>query len=254
MAEPLDSTPRGARSWTPEQIPPLARRLWLLFWLTAAQALAALLIFFSPTQSFSYRLGELLQAATLLGGGLALLGLSRVLRAYRWAGLCSLAAGAVGGLTLLPLEGDLATGVDQMGVICLPLLLIGAYQEYRGHGQLLEAEAPALAQKWRILWRWTLGCYVGLLASAVLLVLLPVFGWMLAITTSVLQMAVKAFHALCLCRTALFFRRCGGGEGGPAVSRQQHTDSPPALMAGGLSACCKAAGEGVPSFRSRRQR
>ena len=101
MAEPLDSTPHGARSWTPEQIPPLARRLWLLFWLTAAQALAALLTFFSPTQSFSYRLGELLQAATLLGGGLALLGLSRVLRAYRWAGLCSLAAGAVGGLTLL---------------------------------------------------------------------------------------------------------------------------------------------------------
>ena len=47
--------------------------------------------------------------------------------------------------------------------------------------------------------------------SAVLLVLLPVFGWMLAITTSVLQMAVKAFHALCLCRTALFFRRWGGG-------------------------------------------
>ena len=41
MAEPLDSTPHGARSWTPEQIPPLARRLWLLFWLTAAQALAA---------------------------------------------------------------------------------------------------------------------------------------------------------------------------------------------------------------------
>ena len=49
-------------------------------------------------------------------------------------------------------------------------------------------------------------------------------------------------------------RRCGGGEGGPAVSRQQHTDSPPAIKAGGLSACCKAAGEGVPSFRSRRQR
>ena len=45
-----------------------------------------------------------------------------------------------------------------------------------------------------------------------------------------------------------------GGEGGPAESRHQHTASPAAIKAGGLSACCKAAGEGVPSFRSRRQR
>lgn len=86
-------------------------------------------------------------------------------------------------------------------------LLIGEYYEYRGHHELLEDVSPTLSEKWRILWKWYIGCFIALIGSIVVMFFSPVFGLMVSLTAAVVLIAVLVFKLVYLYRTAMVFRR-----------------------------------------------
>lgn len=211
MAEHFDHIPRNPQKWT-EKAPLLGKWLWVLFWLAIPQALASLLMssLFS-SQSLPYLLGQIMQVVYLLGCGLALLKLSSAMDRYRTAGICYLIAGAINivfSIIPVPAVGSgLAALVSLVSLVSGIALLIGEYHEYRGHNELLEDVNPALSVKWRILWKWYIGCFIALIGSIVVMFLSPVFGLMVSLTAAVVLVAVQVFKLIYLYRTAMVFRR-----------------------------------------------
>ena len=211
MAEHFDHIPRNPQKWT-EKAPLLGKWLWVLFWLAIPQALASLLMssLFS-SQSLPYLLGQIMQVVYLLGCGLALLKLSSAMDRYRTAGICYLIAGAINivfSIIPVPAVGSgLAALVSLVSLVSGIALLIGEYHEYRGHNELLEDVNPALSVKWRILWKWYIGCFIALIGSIVVMFLSPVFGLMVSLTAAVVLVAVLVFKLIYLYRTAMVFRR-----------------------------------------------
>lgn len=211
MAEHFDHIPRNPQKWT-EKAPLLGKWLWVLFWLAIPQALASLLMssLFS-SQSLPYLLGQIMQVVYLLGCGLALLKLSSAMDRYRTAGICYLIAGAINivfSIIPVPAVGSgLAVLVSLVSLVSGIALLIGEYHEYRGHNELLEDVNPALSVKWRILWKWYIGCFIALIGSIVVMFLSPVFGLMVSLTAAVVLVAVLVFKLIYLYRTAMVFRR-----------------------------------------------
>ena len=210
MAEHIDNVPLRPQRWT-DKAPFLGRWLWVLFWLAVPQALASLLMssLFSA-QSLLYLLGQILQVVYLLGCGLVLLKLSAVLATYRLAGLCCLICGVVNAvLSLLPApeEGAFASLLPLVSVTSGLLLLLAEYRECRGHSELLEEVDPALSRKWSILWKWYITCYLAMVGSILLLLILPALGLMVSLTAAVVLIAVLVFKLVYLYRTAMVFRR-----------------------------------------------
>ena len=211
MAEHFDHIPRNPQKWA-EKAPLLGKWLWVLFWLAIPQALASLLMssLFS-SQSLPYLLGQIMQVVYLLGCGLALLKLSSAMDRYRTAGICYLIAGAINivfSIIPVPAVGSgLAVLVSLVSLVSGIALLIGEYHEYRGHNELLEDVNPALSVKWRILWKWYIGCFIALIGSIVVMFLSPVFGLMVSLTAAVVLVAVLVFKLIYLYRTAMVFRR-----------------------------------------------
>lgn len=211
MAEHFDHIPRNPQKWA-EKALLLGKWLWVLFWLAIPQALASLLMssLFS-SQSLPYLLGQIMQVVYLLGCGLALLKLSSAMDRYRTAGICYLIAGAINivfSIIPVPAVGSgLAALVSLVSLVSGIALLIGEYHEYRGHNELLEDVNPALSVKWRILWKWYIGCFIALIGSIVVMFLSPVFGLMVSLTAAVVLVAVLVFKLIYLYRTAMVFRR-----------------------------------------------
>lgn len=209
MAENFDTVPLHPERWT-DKAPFLGRWLWVLFWLAVPQAMASLLMssLFS-SQSLPYLLGQILQVVYLLGCGLVLLKLSSVLACYRLAGICCLLCGAVNAAFSFlptPTDGFLASLIPMISVASGLLLLLAEYLEYKGHSQLLEEVDPALSQKWSILWKWYITCYLAMIGSVLLLLLSPAFALMVSLTAMVLLVAVLVFKLVYLYRTAMVFR------------------------------------------------
>lgn len=223
MAEYFDHIPRNPQKWT-EKAPLLGKWLWVLFWMAIPHALSSLLnsdlfgpepvfrflYYFVPQYVFKY-LGILMQLIYFLGCGLALLKLSSAMDRYRTAGICYLIAGAINivfSIIPVPAVGSgLAVLVSLVSLVSSIALLIGEYHEYRGHNELLEDVNPALSVKWRILWKWYIGCFIALIGSIVVMLLSPVFGLMVSLTAAVVLVAVLVFKLIYLYRTAMVFRR-----------------------------------------------
>ena len=211
MAEHIDNVPLRPQRWT-DKAPFLGRWLWVLFWLAVPQAMASLLMssLFSA-QSLPYLLGQILQVVYLLGCGLVLLKLSAVLACYRLAGICCLICGAVNAaLSVLPMpaaDSFLASLIPTISVTSGLLLLLAEYRECRGHSELLEEVDPALSRKWSILWKWYITCYLAMVGSILLLLILPALGLMVSLTAAVVLIAVLVFKLVYLYRTAMVFRR-----------------------------------------------
>lgn len=210
MAENFDTVPLHPERWT-DKAPFLGQWLWVLFWLAVPQAMASLLMssLFS-SQSLPYLLGQILQVVYLLGCGLVLLKLSSILARYRTAGICYLIACAVNIVfSIIPspaVGSGLAVMVSLVSLVSGVALLIGEYYEYRGHHELLEDVSPTLSEKWRILWKWYIGCFIALIGSIVVMFFSPVFGLMVSLTAAVVLIAVLVFKLVYLYRTAMVFR------------------------------------------------
>ena len=217
MAENFGDTPRNSEKWA-EKAPFLGKWLWILFWLVIPQSLASLLnsdLF--DSQSVFRFLGLLLQAAYLLSYGLVLLKLSSHIARYRTAGICFLVGGIVNILTsVLPTltSGDgLPLLLSLISLVSGVFLLVGEYQEYMGHSELLWDVDVELSDKWHKLWKWYIGCFLALLASIVVILLSPILGLLVTLAAAIGILVVLIVKLVYLYRTAMIFRCWTDGYG-----------------------------------------
>ena len=222
MAQSFENAPKKA-STLGEKAPFLGKWLWLLFWMVIPQALASLLNsdLFGPEPVFRYTylfvpqyvirfLGILLQVIYYLGYGLALLKLSSAVDRYRTAAICCLVSGAISLLSfLLPAltSGDgLPLLLGFMNLIGGIIMMVGEYQEYMGHSELLEDVDIELSDKWRKLWKWYMISFGVLLGSVVFLIIGPILGLLAALAGGVGLVVVVIIKLVYLYRTAMIFR------------------------------------------------
>lgn len=190
----------------------LGKWLWLLFWLFVPGIVAGLMTEDMVAQNFPalYRAGNVLNFLCVLAYSLLLWKLARENDRYKAAGVCELIA-AVLGLAVFCLEPVDSSGVAMLlvGLLGLVLDLVGQYQEFTAHSEVLQPVDAVLSEKWRKLWKWTIGMTVGLYLSMILALTLSVVGILILLVVAIGAFVVGILKLYYLYHTAQTFRMLG---------------------------------------------
>ena len=94
-------------------------------------------------------------------------------------------------------------------VILIPaaiVALVGEYYEFTAHAAVLVGFDDILSDKWTMLWKWYVGFMVGLIASMVVLLVLPLLGLIAFAVSGIGLFVVGIVKLVYLYRTACVFR------------------------------------------------
>ena len=196
----------------------LAGRLKVLFWLVVPGTIAG----FLSDEALSTHwpdlalLGEILGILCSVVYGLLLLSLARVNGGYRAAGACTLFV-AVAGIIIQSLGGGDPRNVECGIALILTLLagvaaLVGEYTECTSHAEALEPVDLELSGKWRRLWKWYIGTYLGSVGSIVVVMIFGPLGLLVMLASIIGMMVVAILKLVYLWRTARTFREYGEME------------------------------------------
>ena len=99
-----------------------------------------------------------------------------------------------------------------MSLLWWILAIVKTYQCYYGHAELLDAIRSPLAEKWRRLWKWSIGMNFGLLVGLLTMLVFSTLG-MILLTVSLLGLIVLGVLELVyLWQTADRFRNYNSEE------------------------------------------
>lgn len=192
-----------------KRVPVLARWLWILFWLIIPSTVGGLLgnetlAQLSPGLYFA---GKLLNAASCLVYGGILLKLGSENYNYRISGICTLIAGGVTALITL-ISG---TAEPQLWTLLftVPMMiveLVGEYNEYTGHSEVLLKLDPDLSEKWSKLWIWYLSMFLSMFGCILLVAILPTLAALILLASLIGLVVVSILKLIYLYRTATLFR------------------------------------------------
>ena len=194
------AAPAERESFPAEHALLLGKYLPILFWVLIAAAAVGVV---------TNRTGGILNAVKLLAQSVAtgwvMLKLSPVHSGYRIAGILDIAGGVVSfAMELLPTD-ESAVGLLILALIpLLALTFVGMYQEYNAHADVMEDTDGEFADKWRVLWKWTVGLMIALIPCLVLLAVAGGFGLLLLVAIGLVIVAV--LYAIYLWRMAKRFR------------------------------------------------
>ena len=190
----------------------LAGRLKVLFWLVVPGTIAG----FLSDEALSAHwpdlasLGEILGILCSVVYGLLLLSLAKVNGGYRAAGACTLFVVAAGVIVqVLTESGD--PYMKDGGALMVALLsgvaaLVGEYTECTSHAEALEPVDLELSGKWRRLWKWYIGTYLGSVGSIVVVMIFGPLGLLVMLASIIGMMVVAILKLVYLWRTARTFR------------------------------------------------
>ena len=194
-----------------EKAPFLGKWLWILFWMFVPSAIASILsneniAGFAPG---IYLFGEVLAAISALAYGLVLLKLSSQERQYRTAGFCSVVSSVLSILVMV-IVSVTETLILPLSVT-IPLLviaLIGQYFEFNAHATTLYQYRVDYepAEKWKILWKWNIGCMIALICSILVVLILPILGLLALFVVAIATIVVGIMKLVYLYKTAMIFR------------------------------------------------
>ena len=188
--------------------PLLGRWLWPLFWLVVPGVLGDLMTNETATAALpALRIpGEALTLLCTLAYGFILWQLRQLEDGYRTAAVCC-AVSAVAGTLLECLRGTVEDGIVLL--LLLPVLgveLYGTYREYTAHAAMLDGADDALAEKWRKLWKWEIGLFLGLFGCFLLVLISALLGLLALLADAVGIIVVSILKLVYLYRTAKLFR------------------------------------------------
>lgn len=188
--------------------PFLGKWLWILFWLVVPSTLFSILAEDSITGSNAGLnfWGNLLLCGCNLVYGLILLKLSREDGGFAMAGICMMAANLVSGILKVcyPLEAPSWTLL--LTIPAAVASLAGAYFEFHANSDCLAGLDEDLAEKWRKLWKWTIGAYVGMIGGLILALIAPVLGLLLTLAGAIATVITSVMKLVYLYQTAQTFR------------------------------------------------
>ena len=156
-------------------------------------------------------LGEILGILCSVVYGLLLLSLAKVNGGYRAAGACTLFVVAAGVIVqVLTGSGD-PHNVERSIALILTFLsgvaaLVGEYTECTSHAEVLEPVDLELSGKWRRLWKWYIGTYLGSVGSIVVVMIFGPLGLLVMLASIIGMMVVAILKLVYLWRTARTFR------------------------------------------------
>lgn len=191
----------------------LAGRLWPLLWLVVPGTIAG----FLSDEALSAHwpdlalLGEILGILCSVVYGLLLLSLAKVNGGYRAAGACTLFVVAAGVIVqVLGGSGD-PHNVERSIALILTFLsgvaaLVGEYTECTSHAEVLEPVDIALSQRWRRLWKWYVGLFLGTFAGILVALFSQWLGLLVMTASTVGSLVVAILKLVYLWRTARTFR------------------------------------------------
>lgn len=187
----------------------LGKWLWMLFWLIVPATIAGLMgndtvRNLSPG---TYIAGEILNIACSAAYGAILLKLSCEDDRYRTAGICALISAAAGVLVLV-ISGTAEVPTWSLvftapGVI---VALFGEYNEYNAHSNMLAGLDNGLSNKWVMLWKWYIGCTITMFGSILVILIVPILGFIVFISATIGTIIVSIMKLVYLYRTAKTFR------------------------------------------------
>ena len=192
-----------------KRAPFLGKWLWLLFWLIVPSILANLgsqdvIAGWSPTLYWGATgLGLLCEIAY----GIILLRLSPEEPYYKTAGISCLVIVAIS--LLIPILAQSALTRLLAVIINIALLILGivrTYYELHGHAAVTDGTNNELSERWRELWKWMLGSSVAVIASILLMLLIPLMGSIALIVSTIVVLLAGIAKLVLLYRTAKWFR------------------------------------------------
>lgn len=189
--------------------PILGKWLWILFWLFIPGEIASLLtnnnlVASSPSLN---AVGRILGAVCVIAYGVILLRLTSEEEHYRTAGICALIYGAAN-IILAYISGTV--GITQW--ILLPSILaaiisiVGEYNGFTAHGEVLIGVDNQLSDKWSALWKWYIGAYIAMLGSIFVIAISPLLGLLVTVASAICLIIVSILKLVYLYRTAMAFR------------------------------------------------
>ena len=94
-------------------------------------------------------------------------------------------------------------------LINIPLIVVGfvgKYNLYAAHSELLTPVDAALSAQWQKLWKWYIGLFIALIASAVLVFIFPILGLLATIVAGIGTIVVSIMELIYLYRMMVAFR------------------------------------------------
>lgn len=192
-----------------KRAPVLGKWLWILFWLIIPGTIASIMTNETIVQAIPglYFPGQVLNAVCSITYGAILLRLTTEESGYRTAGICSLIAGGVSVLVAL-ISGPSETPAWTL-LLTLPAAIVafvGEYNEYMAHAEVLIDVDRELSEKWRMLWKWYIGLFGGMIGSLLVLIIIPLLGALAMLAAAVGVIVVSVLKLVYLYRTAQIFR------------------------------------------------
>ena len=189
--------------------PFLSKWLSILFWMVIPATVASLLGMdaLATAAPKVYLVGKYLSVVCSLFYGLILLRLAKKNLTYRTAGVLRLVTAAVSLLLVLVSGGNGAANWTLL--ISLPGAVVGlvaTYQEYMAHAAVLDGVDEGLAEKWKRLWQWRLGVYLGVIGGLVIMLIVALLGVLIVIAALIGILIVGIAELVYLWRTARTFR------------------------------------------------
>ena len=161
------------RAWLDNQIPLLTKAFTALFWLMIAANVPSFMSSdFTANWPVLYRTGRILELLVSLSVVAVYFLLGKVKSRYRKAalfmGLAILADFAV----TWNFGDSVQTGVQLLKIPGIVLGILGRFQLYSAHSELLVVLDYELSEKWMHLWKWYIYCSVAMICG--ILLILPV--------------------------------------------------------------------------------
>ena len=187
----------------------LGKWLWIVFWLTIAANVPALLSndYFAQYLPGLYITGEVVGLLFNLAYALILLNLRHEYDGYRVAGILFLIGSVISALRgVIICMNPEASGLVLLSLPATVLNLVATYQEYTAHSAVLVGVDDVLSEKWGALWRWYIRCYLGMIGCVVLMIFAPVLAAILLIAVVIALVVMSIIKVVYLYRTAKVFR------------------------------------------------
>lgn len=191
--------------------PLLGKGLRLLFWVKVPMTIATIAGVVSFLGMFVlYRPALLTGAVCSAAYGLILMQLKAADARYHRAGICMLISAAGNGLAA-PFAGSTFVWSFVIASAAYAALLVGAFYEFGAHAAVLSEVDRALAEKWKKLWRWCVGMFLGMEGSVVICLANAALGLLVGLCASIGSVVVSILRLGYLCRTAKRLRELPSG-------------------------------------------
>ena len=192
-----------------KRAPVLGKWLWIIFWLIIPSTIGSIMANENTAKILPglFMPGQIINAICSITYGAILLRLGSEEGRYRTAGICALIAGASSAIAAIVNGGS--EGATWILIFTIPaaiVALVGEYNEYMAHSEVLSGVDNELSEKWEVLWKWYLGLFLGMFGCIIVMLIAPLLGAIAILGCAIGTIVVGILKLVYLYRTAKIFR------------------------------------------------